>query len=149
MKTYNKEKTHELNESELDFEKGHLEADKLFIRHHEAVEAQEAIYTDRVEILPNGSTQVWKDLVSPAVEAKEAYDEYGDIQVYVPYTQTELAQRKIYALKQQLLSTDYQAIKYAEGEISASEYYEIKQKRKAWRSEINTLETQLIISNIK
>lgn len=93
MKIFNLEKTQELNENEIDLEKGYLKADRLLVKHHEAVEAREAVYKDREEKLPNGSKQVWKDLVTPAVKAKEAYDEYEDIQVYVPYTETEIKQR--------------------------------------------------------
>lgn len=100
MKIFNQDKTKELNENELDLENGYLKADKLFIAHHEAVEAQEAIYEKREEKLSNGSTQTWKDLVSPAVEAKEAWDEYEDIQVYIPYTAEELEERRLNALRE-------------------------------------------------
>lgn len=93
MKIYNMEKTQEVNEVELDLNKGYLKPDSMFITHHEAVEPQEAVYVDRVEVLPNGSTQTWKDLVTPAIKAKEAYDEYEDIQVYVPYAEEELKDR--------------------------------------------------------
>lgn len=99
MKIYNVEKTQKLDENELDFEKGYLKSDKLFIAHHEAVEAKEAAYKDRAEKLSNGSTQIWKDLVSPAVEAKEAYDEYEDIQVFIPYTTEELEERRLIELR--------------------------------------------------
>lgn len=44
MKIYNEEQTQELNKEELDFELGYLKAVKLFITHHEAVEAREAVY---------------------------------------------------------------------------------------------------------
>lgn len=90
MKIFNEDKTIELNESDIDLEKGYLKADKLFITHHEAVEGGEAIYNRRIETLPNGSTQVWKDLITPAAEAKDAYDEYEDIQVYVLYTHEQI-----------------------------------------------------------
>lgn len=50
---------------------------------------------------------------------------------------------RILQLKQLLSSTDYQAIKYAEGELSASEYAPIKKQRKAWREEINQLEKEI------
>lgn len=86
MKIYNQEKTQELNKEDIDLNKGYLIIDKLLVKHHEAVEAKEAVYNDRPEKLSNGSTQVWKKLVSPAVEAKEAEDEYEEIQVYIPYT---------------------------------------------------------------
>lgn len=53
---------------------------------------------------------------------------------------------KIYILKNKLTKTDYQAIKYAEGQISEEEYAPIKAQRQAWRDEINQLE-QLIKEN--
>ena len=50
---------------------------------------------------------------------------------------------RIAELKGLLQETDYKAIKFAEGEISAEEYEETKLQRKAWRDEINQLEEQL------
>lgn len=52
-------------------------------------------------------------------------------------------QTGINLLKSYLKSTDYKAIKYAEGEITAEEYAETKAKRRAWRAEINALEAEL------
>lgn len=48
--------------------------------------------------------------------------------------------QRINYLKKQLLITDYQAIKYAEGQISEQDYAPIKQQRQAWRDEINALQ---------
>lgn len=93
MKIFNQEKTQELNKDELDFLLGHLENDKLFIAHHDAVEAREAVYADRIVQEESGFSSIYKDLITPAVEAKEAYDEYEDIQVFVPYTEEELKKR--------------------------------------------------------
>lgn len=45
-------------------------------------------------------------------------------------------------LKQKLFDTDYQAIKYAEGQLSEDEYQPIKEQRQAWRDEINKLEVE-------
>lgn len=50
---------------------------------------------------------------------------------------------RIRELKGFLHRTDYQAIKFAEGAMTETEYYEIKQQRQAWRAEINTLEAEL------
>lgn len=62
----------------------------------------------------------------------------------VEYDNTfELKKARIDVLKQQLSDTDYQAIKYAEGQISAEDYEPIKAQRQAWRDEINELELQL------
>lgn len=93
MKIFDATKTYELSEYQIDLNKGHLVRDKKFVMHHDAVEAKEAVYIDRVEPLSNGSTQIWKDPGAPAIEAKEAYDEYEDIQVYILYTEEELKEQ--------------------------------------------------------
>lgn len=49
-------------------------------------------------------------------------------------------QATIAKLKMYLAETDYQAIKYAEGQISEAEYAEMKAQRQQWRDEINLLE---------
>jgi hypothetical protein len=43
-------------------------------------------------------------------------------------------------LKALLKNTDYQAIKFAEGALSASEYATTKANRQIWRKRINELE---------
>lgn len=48
---------------------------------------------------------------------------------------------RISELKRNLRVTDYQAIKFAEGEMNAEEYATVKEARRAWRSEINELES--------
>ena len=47
---------------------------------------------------------------------------------------------RIAALRHNLISTDYQAIKYSEGEMTEEEYAPIKEQRRQWRREINELE---------
>lgn len=55
----------------------------------------------------------------------------------------EKMERRIYALKIMLRRTDYKALKYAEGEMSAEEYAPILEERRTWRVEINALEAEL------
>lgn len=50
---------------------------------------------------------------------------------------------KIAELKIKLEQTDYQTIKYAEGQLSEEEYTPIKAQRQAWRDEINLLESEV------
>lgn len=50
---------------------------------------------------------------------------------------------QIMALKEELAASDYKAIKYAEGLITADEYEPIKAERQALRDRINELEKQL------
>ena len=47
------------------------------------------------------------------------------------------------ALKESLSASDYKAIKFAEGLISAEDYEPIKAERQALRDKINELEKQL------
>lgn len=74
----------------------------------------------------------------------------------VPYTKTaeeiaadeakikrQKAQRDIFELKSKLRESDYKAIKYAEGEITAEEFEPVKAERRAWRVKINELELLL------
>ena len=68
---------------------------------------------------------------------------------YYPYTPPEPTaeeaaeqQRlaRIDELRTLLAESDYKAIKYAEGWITAEDYAEVKAQRQAWRDEINELE---------
>lgn len=54
------------------------------------------------------------------------------------------AKVRIETYKQYLKDTDYQAIKFAEGEMSAEDYAPIKAKRQKWRRLINELEPQVL-----
>ena len=54
----------------------------------------------------------------------------------------EIADR-IFELKTKLKKTDYKAIKYAEGELTTEEYASTLEERRAWRAEINELQTEL------
>ncbi len=58
-------------------------------------------------------------------------------------TEKEKIEREIWNLKGELSSTDYKAIKYAEGWISEEEYAPIKAERQALRDKINELEEKL------
>ena len=57
--------------------------------------------------------------------------------------QIQEIRNRISELKKLLHKTDYQAIKFAEGELTAAEYEETKMKRRAWRAEINELEAEI------
>ena len=50
---------------------------------------------------------------------------------------------RIYELKWMLSESDYKAIKFAEGELSAEEYEPTRLERRAWREEINAIESEL------
>ncbi len=89
MRVFNEDKTQELKEYDLN--KGHLELDKLFVKHHEAVEEiKEQWHYETIAEYPNGGKDVEKIIDVPYQAPKEEYDEYEDIYVYIPYTSEEL-----------------------------------------------------------
>lgn len=55
----------------------------------------------------------------------------------------QIVLKEIKELKQKLFDTDYQAIKYAEGQLTADEYGATKIQRQVWRNRINELEESL------
>lgn len=134
MRVFNEEKTKEL--VTYDLEAGYLKEDRLLVAHHEAVEAVSEQGHYDVKEYPNGGKSKRWVVDVPAASAREAYDEYEDIYVYVPYNEKELAEREILSLKRQLAATDYKAIKYAEGVLTAEEYAPDKLQRQAWRERI-------------
>lgn len=90
MKIYNQNDV-ELTDPNLNV--GYLIEDRIFVTHHEAVEAvAEEGHWVTIREYPNGGKDVDWVVDVPAVEAKEAWDEYEDILRYIPYTEEELAQ---------------------------------------------------------
>lgn len=77
-------------------------------------------------------------------QGKELVVENGKViaKIHQP-TEKELAEQRILELKQKLASTDYEAIKFAEGAMTAAEYAPYKADRAKWRAEINELEKKL------
>lgn len=162
MKVYNETKLYEI--FDYDLKKGYLKEDKIVLKHHEAIpervvksvgqliaeykaQGKEVITSSNgdkfyvvKEIYSNKNGKTVEE-IKPIVElAKPEYDDTEDIQVYIPYTETELNKREIAELKRNLSNTDYKAIKYAEGLITEEEYAPIKAQRQEWRNRINYLE---------
>lgn len=81
----------ELDPNKLDLRKGHLVDDKIFVKHHDAQEkVEEVSHYETVRVYSNGGMDVEKVIDTPGQEAKDAYDEYEDVQRYIEYTQSEL-----------------------------------------------------------
>ena len=55
-------------------------------------------------------------------------------------TEQEKAQTRIGELKNNLFETDYQVLKWKEGELTDYEFEPMRLQRKAWREEIRELE---------
>lgn len=113
MKVYNEEKTEVLET--YDLTKGFLRTDKILKVHHESVPAAPAVavaskieailtnggkvieidgvYYEVVKEFQNGGMTVEEIEETPGVPKQEAYDEYEEIFVFVPYTDEELEQQ--------------------------------------------------------
>lgn len=124
-----------------DSSKGYLKEAKRFVQHHEAVEAveEQGHYEVTAEYENGGKDVAWV-VDKPGVEAREAYDEYEAVLQFVPFTEAELALRRIEELKQKLQSTDYNILKIVEGALSLADCADVIKQRAAWRREINELE---------
>lgn len=127
----------------FDETKGYLKNDSLFVCHHEAVEAvEEQGHWETIAEYPNGGKDVDWVVDVPAVEAKEAWDEYEDILRFVAFTAKELAEQRIAELKVKLYDTDYNILKIVEGAATLTEMASVIKQRAAWRKEINELEKE-------
>lgn len=83
-------------------------------------------------------------IINPTAEMYEAAGYHYVPQVPQEPTEDEVAEmqrlNRIAELKQLLAESDYKAIKYAEGWLTAEDYAATKAQRQAWRDEINELE---------
>lgn len=85
-----------------------------------------------------------KHQLDPMPNGYEEITEEEFIALSTPQEETEIpVWKQIAELKHKLAITDYQAIKYAEGLLTAEEYAPIKAQRQEWRDKINELEEQL------
>ena len=143
MRIFNADKTIEL--TEYDEALGYIREDVLETDIPEQKAVEKVWHYEVVAEYPNGGKDL-KEVID--VEGKPyipAHTEREEILVYIPYTEAELKRMKvedeISELKAKLRETDYQAIKFAEGELTLEEYAETKALRKAWRDSINMLES--------
>lgn len=93
------------------------------------VEVTDERHAELVEMANSGKELYLSNLVEKSFDLRE-----------IIISQEQQRQNRIAELKSLLAQTDYQAIKYAEGQLSASEYAEMKKQRQTWRDEINLLE---------
>lgn len=127
-----------------DYGRGYLIEDKFLVAHHDAVEAvEEQGHWKTIAEYPNGGKDVEWVVDVPAVEAKEAWDEYETILRFVEFTAAELAAQRIEELKANLAATDYKILKLVEGALTVDDISADIEQRAAWRAEINELEKKL------
>ena len=139
MRVFDQDKIQELLDYNLD--DGYLIEDEICTHHqaemvhHPAVAGiKEQGHHETVAEYPNGGQDVRWVVDVEGVEAKEAcdetireaYDETEKIQVYIPYTPEELAERRLRAERAEcerwLQEHDYIGIKIATGRATVEEY---------------------------
>lgn len=158
MRVFTQDKTAEL--TEYDLKKGYLMDDEIVteheaeIVHHPAVEAvEEQSHYEVIAEYPNGGKDVEKVIDVEAVEAREAYDEVVKeawtereaIQIYIPYTEEEIAINRARMQHAEFMSylssTDKFTAKCYDLNLRLEDVYpEIYANRKKAREDINTLE---------
>ena len=154
MKIYNKEKTHILENPDLD--KGYLQSDKLVTKTIPAQKEIQEQFHYEYKYYVNGGADRIKVIDVEYQPAKPESYEFEDIQVYIPYTEKEYAEVRTAKLTQKLDETDYIDNKLTEAIVEyivtedktklielRSKYAKELADRESWRKEINVLETQL------
>lgn len=76
-------------------------------------------------------------------EVKEMEHTEEELQEMEKQNEKLQKQSEIQELKIKLEQTDYQAIKYCEGQLSKEEYEPMKIQRQEWRDRINELESEV------
>lgn len=146
MKVYNQDKTEILEE--YDLTKGELVKDKIITHHEEVIGQEEEGHYEPIAEYPNGGKDVEWVVDVPYIEHQDAYDEEEEINIYIPFSEEKLErianEQEMARLKMEIASTDYEAIKYAEGWFTEEEYAPIKQHREELREKIRQLEEKLV-----
>lgn len=77
--------------SSPDLALGYLTEEEIFVAHHNAVDAvEEQWHYEVIAEYPNGGKDVQKVVDIEGIEAREAWDEYENIQRYILFTEEEL-----------------------------------------------------------
>lgn len=74
-----------------DLTKGYLKSETQTVHHDAVAGAEEVSHYETIAEYPNGGKDVKRVIDVPGVEARDAYDEEVEVQVYHPYTAAELA----------------------------------------------------------
>ena len=150
MKIYNEDKTKQLNEKDIDLDKGCLKNDKIVTHVEEVKAVNEKGHYEIITEYENGGKEARWVVDEEGTEYVPAHDIEELVQIYVPYTEEELKQiqiirinEKIDKVKKDLANTDYKVMKYIEGLIDEEEFNDVKEYRAELRAQINELEQEI------
>lgn len=91
MKVYNQDKTQILDTYDLN--KGYLAEDTIFVMHHPSQEEVLPEYSVKYIRDNGGVVRAIRTEIVKAQPKREAYDEYEDIFVYIPFNQEQLYEK--------------------------------------------------------
>lgn len=148
MKIYNQDLTLELTQEQLDLSSGYLKKCEKTTHIPEQEEIEEIGHYEIIAEYENGGKEIQWVVDQEYVEAREGYDEVEEYQIYVPFTEAHLhnapLRGQIKAYEKALAETDFQILKYIEGELSEENFLRIKDSRRHCREQIRLLQRELL-----
>lgn len=100
--------------------------------------------TKQCEVGLGTNVEFYKSIGMTEMEVEHAYNGNWYVSGYAPEKpESVIKKERIEELKALLAAADYWGQKYIDGEYTAEEWEEKKEKRKAWREEIRSLENSV------
>ena len=148
MKIYNQDLTIEFQQDELDYSLGYLKDGSRENIIPEQKEIQEQGHYVVVAEYENGGKDVQWVVDQEYVPAREAGVEIENYQVYIPFTEAHLhnivIREQIKEFEDALAKTDFQVLKYIEGELAEEHFLRIKNSLQHCREQIRLLQKELM-----
>ena len=147
MKIYAQDLITELKREDLDLSLGYLKnCENVTITPATKEIAEEGHY-EIIKTYENGGQDVAWVVDQPYVSASEEERVTEEYQIYIPFSENHFHNKRlkddINAYQAYLTKTDFQILKYIEGELDEADFLSIKAARKHCREEIKKLQTQL------
>ena len=147
MKIYTQDLKTELKMEDLDLSLGFLKECEDVTIIPATEEILEEGHYEVVKTYENGGQDVEWIVDQPYVPKKEEERITKSYKVYVPYSENYFHNKpikeQITSYQEYLTKTDFQILKYIEGELDEKDFISIRDSRKHCREEIKKLQTQL------
>ena len=148
MKIYNQDLTLELRQEQLDFSLGYLKKCEKTVHIPAQEEQQEIGHYEVLAEYENGGKDVEWVIDQEYIAGHDAYEKTEEYQVYVLFTEAHLHNKpireQIKAFENALTESDFQILKYIEGELSEENFLRIKDSRRHCREQIRLLQRELL-----
>lgn len=147
MKIYTQDLKTELKEEELDLTLGYLkECEEVTIMPATEEVAEEGHY-EVIKTYENGGQDVAWIIDQPYIPKRDEERVVKTYKVYIPFSENHFFNKPIReqleSCQNYLTRTDFQILKYIEGELDEKDFISIRDSRKHCREEIKRLQSQL------